>query len=140
MTSRSKHSRYFGAWRRDESAPLAATFTNGVRKRTTHHVSDCLTVQRKRVLLNDAAKSGDGFVSKLSAFLLGLALAISVWVVGPIVRPEFGETWFVGSGPLTSITLLARDVLSMFVGVGAWIAALHFPPRPRHIWIRRSIA
>jgi hypothetical protein len=67
------------------------------------------------------------------ALLLGIAAAIAVWGVGPLVRPELGQVWFVGAGDWQGILLHGRDIAGAAAGLFVWIAALHIPRRGKVI-------
>jgi len=77
-------------------------------------------------------------MSKLTAFMVASATAIAVWLFAPIVEPALAQVWLIGSGRWAGLTLHGNEIVATALGLGVWIAALHFPPRPRHIWIRHS--
>ena len=77
-------------------------------------------------------------MSKLTAFMVACAAAITVLLFAPIVEPALAQIWLVGSGRWSGLTLHGAEIVAIGFGLGIWIAALHFPPRPRHIWIRHS--
>jgi hypothetical protein len=79
-------------------------------------------------------------VSKLSALMLAVGVAAAVWVGLSIGKPEFNQVWLVGQGLLSALKIEGREILSGAAGIAVWVAALHFPERPKHIWFRRSSA
>jgi hypothetical protein len=77
-------------------------------------------------------------MSKVMAFMVAIAVAIGATIVLPMVEPFFAQAWFAGTGPLRGVLLHGSEILGLAAGLASWIIGLHFPPRPRHIWIRHS--
>jgi hypothetical protein len=77
-------------------------------------------------------------MSKLTAFMVASAVTIAVWLFAPIVEPSLAQIWLTGSGRLSGWTFHGAEIVAAACGLAIWITALHFPPRPRHIWIRHS--
>ena len=95
----------------------------------------CLTVHTARGLMSVRLGAA---MTKLTAFMISVALAIGVWLLAPMLEPALLEPWLVGVGRWSWITLHGREIAAGVIALATWIAALHFPPRPRHIWIRHS--
>ena len=59
-------------------------------------------------------------------------------LLAPMLEPALLAPWLVGVGRWSWLTLHGREIAAGAIALATWIAALHFPPRPRHIWIRHS--
>jgi hypothetical protein len=79
-------------------------------------------------------------MNRVSALVLAVGIAAAVWMVLPMVRPEFDAVWFVGADGWSGITLHGREILSIVAGLAVWVLGLHFPERPKPIFFRRSSA
>ena len=72
-------------------------------------------------------------MTRTTALLLGVAAAIAAWGIGPLVKPELSQVWFVGAGDWQGILLHGRDIAGAASGLFVWIAALHIPRRGKVI-------
>ena len=79
-------------------------------------------------------------MNRVSALVLAVGIAAAVWMVLPMVRPDFSEVWFVGADGWKGMALHGREIASIAAGMAVWVLGLHFPERPKPIFFRRSSA
>ncbi len=72
-------------------------------------------------------------MTRTLALLFGVVAAIAAWFVAPLVRPDIGEAWFIGTGDWNTVALHGREIVSAVAGILNWILSLHVPRRGRVI-------
>ena len=72
-------------------------------------------------------------MTRTLALLFGVVAASAAWFVAPLVRPDIGEVWFIGTGDWNTIALRGREIVSVVAGLLAWVLSLHLPRRGRVI-------
>lgn len=79
-------------------------------------------------------------MTRTLALLFGVLVAVAAWFGAPLVRPDIGEVWLIGTGDLNTIALHGREIVSAGAGILAWILSLHLPRRGKAITGIRYVA
>lgn len=64
-------------------------------------------------------------MTSTGAIIFAGIVAFCAWFAADYIRPDIGETWFIGTGTWNDVKIHGREVVAAVAGLVAWVVGLH---------------